>query len=85
MSDWRAGCGGRDVMWREGVKFLCVADVSGPQLPDSLLIVSGAPERPLWTEDRLRAPDTVLGRAGWNAALGRAAGNEKLSDGPKYL
>jgi hypothetical protein len=75
------GCGGRGAMWREGVKFLCVSEVSGLLLPPRFSLAR--PQRSLWTGDGLGASNTVLGCVGRKEALGRATGNEKNSGAPQ--
>jgi hypothetical protein len=66
-------CGRRGVIWREReINFSCTADASGPPC---FSLCPASPERPLCSEDRLGAPDTVSSRDGQKDALGEAAGN----------
>jgi hypothetical protein len=60
-----------------------VADASGRVSSPRFSLCLACPKRPLCSGDGLGAPDTVLGRAGRKGPLGRAAGNEILSDVPQ--
>jgi hypothetical protein len=57
--------------------------VSGSPFPASLFVVSDVPEESPVDQGRAGAPDTVLDRARRNETLGRAAGDEKLSNVPQ--
>jgi hypothetical protein len=55
--------GGREVVGEE--KLLCAANKASPPLMRSLFVAFGASQCPLYSGDRLKAPETVLDRVGW--------------------
>jgi hypothetical protein len=75
--------GGREVVGEE--KLLCAANKASPPLMRSLFVAFGASQCPLYSGNKLGAPDTVLDHAGWKRALGHVSGVIKRLARPQSL